>query len=134
MKRFLSSAPHWQNEGLFLLRLVFAFFLIYHGYEIFDAALMKGYTEWDVFKSAAWLPYLGKVTELVAGIFLFFGFLTRVNCLVCIATFGYITFFVGKGKFWYEDQHPFMFIMLALVFIFTGPGALALDSVVFKKK
>jgi putative oxidoreductase len=41
---------------------------------------------------------------------------------------------VGSGKFWYDDQHPFMFILLALMFIFTGPGAGALDSVVFKKK
>lgn len=134
MKRFLSSAPLWQNEGLFLLRLVFAFFLIYHGYEIFDAALMKGYTEWGVFKSAAWLPYLGKAVELVAGIFLFFGFLTRVSCLVCIPTFVYIAFFVGNGKIWYEDQHPFMFVMMALVFIFTGPGRFALDNIIFKKK
>lgn len=134
MKRFLSSAPFWQNEGLFLIRLVFAFLLIYHGYEVFDAELMKGYTEWDVFKSATWLPYFGKAAELMAGIFLLFGFLTRLCCLVCIATFIYITFFVGKGKFWYDDQHPFMFILVALVFIFTGPGAFALDNLFFKRK
>jgi putative oxidoreductase len=134
MKRFLSSAPLWQNEGLLLLRIVFAFLLAYHGYEIFNPELMKGYTEWDIFKSNAWLPYLGKGVELVAGIFLFFGFLTRLCCLVCIPTFAYITFVVGEGRFWYEEQHPFMFIMMALVFIFTGPGAFSIDSLLFKKR
>jgi putative oxidoreductase len=134
MKRFLSPLPLWQNEGLFLVRVVFSFFLIYHGYEVFDEKLMKGYTEWDAFKSSPWLPYLGKAIELLAGILLLFGFLTRLSCLVTIATFGFITFFVGNGKFWYEDQHPFMFVLLALVFIFTGPGALALDNSIFKRK
>jgi putative oxidoreductase len=134
MKRFLLSAPLWQNWGLFVVRLIFAFFLIYHGYEVFDNKLMKGYTEWDVFKTNTWLPYFGKATELLAGFLLLLGFLTRISCLIVIATFTYITFFVGSGKFWYDDQHPFMFILLALMFIFTGPGAGALDSVVFKKK
>ena len=134
MKRFLSSAPLWQNEGLFLIRIIFASFLIYHGLEIFKPDLMKGYTEWDVFKSNSWLPYLGKGAELLAGIFLSFGFLTRFCCLVCIGTFAYISFFVGEGRVWYEEQHPFMFILLALVFIFTGPGRFSFDSIIFKKK
>lgn len=134
MKKILSSGPIWQSAGLFLIRLVFAFFLIWHGIEIFDEKLMKGYTEWDTFKSSDWLPYLGKVAELVSGVLLLFGFLTRLSCLICIGTFSYITFFVGSGKFWYEDQHPFMFILLALVFIFTGPGAFSLDAVFFKRK
>jgi putative oxidoreductase len=45
----------------------------------------------------------------------------------------YITFIVGGGKFWYEDQHPFMFALFGLLFLFTGPGAFNLDEVIFKK-
>jgi putative oxidoreductase len=134
MKNFLSPAPVWQKEGLFLIRVTVAFFLIYHGIEFFDSKAMKGYTEWDTFKSSTWLPYLGKAAELLSGVLLLFGLLTRLSCLISIATFAYITFFIGKGKFWYDDQHPFLFVLLSLVFIFTGPGALALDSLLFKKK
>jgi putative oxidoreductase len=41
---------------------------------------------------------------------------------------------VGAGKFYYEDQHPFIFALLALVFFFTGPVQWSLDKIVFNKK
>jgi len=43
----------------------------------------------------------------------------------------FIVFFVGYGKFWYEDQHPFLFVLLALIFFFTGPGRWNLDQLIF---
>jgi putative oxidoreductase len=46
----------------------------------------------------------------------------------------YITFKIGHGKFWYEDQHPFMFVLFGLLFFFTGPGKWSLDHVLFKPK
>lgn len=131
MKNFFSSNPLWQNEGLFFIRIVVAFFLIYHGIEVFEPEKMKGYIEWDAFKLSAWLPYLGKAAELFSGILLLFGFLTRLSCFINIGTFCYITFFVGQGKFWMEDQHPFLFVLLALVFFFTGPGNFSLDNLIF---
>jgi hypothetical protein len=45
----------------------------------------------------------------------------------------YIAFFVGHGKVWYEDQHPFLLVLLAMVFFFTGPGNISLDKMIFKK-
>jgi putative oxidoreductase len=134
MNKFFSTSPIWQQNGLFLIRVMIGFFLIYHGKEVFDAAKMQEYVKWDTFKSSSAMPYLGKVTELVAGVLLLLGLFTRLACLITIGTFGYITFFVGKGKFWMEDQHPFLFVLLALLFIFMGPGALSLDELFFKNK
>ena len=111
--------------------------LVYHGWEVFDKELMKGYANWDTFKGfsmPAFMPYLGKSSELVAGILLTIGLLTRVACIIMLGTFIYITFFVGHGKFWYEDQHPFMFVLIALVFIFTGPGNYSADAGLFNRK
>jgi putative oxidoreductase len=135
MKRFLSPLPWQQSTGIALLRLIMGFFMIYHGWEIFDAAKMNGYFEWGMFKSNSGrvLAYVGKIAELIGGVILFLGFLTRVAALILVATMTYITFFVGNGIIWYEDQHPFMFVLLGLVFVFTGPGRWSLDQKVFAK-
>ena len=121
-----------QTAGLTLIRILVASFLIYHGLEIFSDEKMKGYISWDIFKNSSVLPYIGKGAELISGILLFLGLLTRLACLIIIGTFTYITFFVGKGIFWMDDQHPFLFIMLALVFFFTGAGKISLDNRLFK--
>src|SRR5215216_546298 len=135
MNTFFSASPLWQNTGLTLIRLTLGVFLIYHGWEIFDAATMKEYTKWDIFKntsSPSFIVYAGKTAELIAGFLLLFGLFTRLASLVVIMTFLYISLFVGNGKIWYEDQHPFLFVLLALVFFFTGPGKFSLDKMIFK--
>ncbi len=76
---------------------------------------------------------LGKGTELVGGVLLFIGLFTRLACIVLILTMLYITFVVDHGKIWYEDQHPFLFVLLGFVFIFTGPGNMVLIEYYFKR-
>lgn len=78
------------------------------------------------------MVYMGKAAELVSGIMFILGFLTRVASLILICTMLYITFFVGNGKIWYEDQYPFLFALLGLVFFFTGAGKWSMDHVLFK--
>ena len=134
MNRFFSSKPIWQNNGTALVRIVIGAFLIYHGKEIFESAKMQEYLKWDEFKSSSFLPYLGKGAEFVAGILLLPGLLTRAASLIMIGTFIYITFFVGKGDFWMDDQYPFLFAMFGFVFLFTGPGSFALDNLIFKRR
>lgn len=135
MNKFLSPSPLWQTTGLTLVRLIVGFFMIYHGWEIFSEAKMNEYLKWDLFKnpSGKTLVYLGKGAELVGGILLAIGWFTRIAALILAGTMGYIAFFVGHGKIWYEDQHPFLFVLLALVFIFTGPGKLSVDYYAFRK-
>jgi putative oxidoreductase len=137
MKKFFSTANIMQDNGLFFIRVIVGLFLIYHGLEIFDAAKIKEYAAWDVFKkssSASFMVYLGKGAELAGGILLAAGLLTRLACGIIIGTMVYISFFIGNGKIWYEDQYPFLFALLALVFIFTGPGNYSLDKKIFDKK
>jgi putative oxidoreductase len=135
MNNFFSSSPLWQTTGLTLIRCILGAFLIYHGCEIFSESKINGYLEWEIFKNSSgkFLVYSGKASELIAGIFFVLGFLTRVASLLTIGTMLYITFFLGHGKIWYEDQYPFLFILLALVFFFTGAGRISVDNLVFKK-
>lgn len=128
-------SPHsWNlNVGIFLIRIFIGFFLIIHGKEVFDAVKMQEYVKWDTFKTSSLLPYLGKGAEFVAGVLILLGLFTRVAAVITIGTFLYITFMVGKGQFWMDDQHPFMFVLFGLLFLFTGPGAFSMDKWIYRK-
>lgn len=131
LKAFLNSpSPLELQKGVALIRVLLGLLLLYHGMEIFDSSLMREYMKWEVFRgpAAGALVYGGKGSELLAGILMLLGFCTRLAALLTLITFSFITFFVGEGRFWYEDQHPFLFALFGLLFLFTGPGAWSLDS------
>ena len=136
MMKFFSSSPLWQTAGLTLVRWAVGAFLIYHGCEIFNDAIVNKYLQWDQFKNSngKLLVYSGKAAELIAGILFVLGLFTRIACLLIIGVMCYIIFFLGNGIIWYDDQHPFLFVLLALVFFFTGPGNFSLDKMIFNKK
>ncbi len=137
MSRNFLQQESGQNAGLAFVRLVVGFFMIYHGWEIFSETKMNEYLQWDQFKLASngkFMVYAGKLAELIAGALLFFGLFARFASLVLIGSMSYIAFFVGHGKVWYEDQHPFLFVLLGIVFLFAGGGRWSADHYVFKKK
>jgi putative oxidoreductase len=130
MNILFSSSPIAGNKGLGFVRIVVGLLMIYHGHEVFKPELMKSYTEWPMFKGDLGLlkVYVGKGAEFIAGVLLTLGWFTRIGSLILIATLGFITFFVGNGHFWYEDQHPFMFVLFGVLFFMMGPGAFSLDG------
>ena len=137
MSILFSPSPYAQASAIGIARMILGVFLIIHGIEIFDEGLMGEYAKWDSFKnypSPAVAVYIGKGCELLAGILLLLGLFTRLACLVVMANFLFITFFVGHGKFWYEDQHPFMFVLVAAIIFFTGPGKWSIDHLLFYKR
>lgn len=135
MNKLFSPSPILQNQGLASLRIILGALMIFHGKEIFQPDLMNSYLEWDMFKGpyGKLMIYAGKTSEFIAGLSIFLGLFTRLGALLTIGTLSYITFFVGQGRFWYEDQHPFMFVLMGLVFLFFGPGAWSVDHLIFKR-
>ncbi len=137
MNNFFSAKPPGTYTIIFILRVIIGLFLIYHGREVFDAAKMNEYAQWDMYKNSAsgkLMVYAGKGAEFVAGVLLVVGLFTRVAALIIIGTFIYIPFFVGSGKIWADDQHPFMFVLMGLLFLFAGPGKFSMDEVLFKQR
>lgn len=133
MNKLLDPSPIRLSESLAVARIAVGLLTAYHGLEVFDSSLMEGYMSWDAFSgpAAAFMVYAGKSSELIAGLLLTFGLLTRLGGVMLAGTLSYVTFFVGQGRFWYEDQHPFMFVLFGLLFALTGPGAWSLDARLF---
>lgn len=137
MEKLISALPGWQRNGVALVRIITGSLLVYHGWEVFNEAKMEEYAAWDMYRNNSFgkiMVYMGKAAELIAGVLMMMGFFTRLASFIIICTFLYISFFVGNGKIWYEDQHPFLFVLIGLIFFFIGPGALSLDRVIFKNK
>ena len=136
IRNLFNSNPLFLSEGMAIIRLVVGALVVYHGLEVFDRELMNGYLGWESFKSpyGKVLVYFGKSSELLAGILLTLGLFTRIGSLLLIGAMLYITFFIGQGRFWYEDQHPFMFAILGLVFFFCGSGIWSIDSLLWRNK
>jgi putative oxidoreductase len=132
MSRIISSKPLYQQQIIAIVRIITASLLIFHGFETFDEEKMKMYTGWFVdrkYDQPALMAYSGKVSELVIGVAYLLGFMTRIASVLMIFTFAGIIFLLGdKGNIFEGDQHPFMFILIAIVFIATGPGAWSVDE------
>ena len=117
--KFFSSQGFWEQTGLSLIRILVGIFMVYHGWEVFRDDKMLGYQQWltDLkFPSPAFMAYLGKGSEFVGGVLLTLGFLTRLAVIPLIITMAIICFGIGHGKIFMNDQHPFLFILLFLVF------------------
>ncbi|MCA6078914.1 DoxX family protein [Fulvivirga sedimenti] len=115
---------------LAVVRICTGGLLVYHGLEIFSTETMEMYMDWEQFRGRGRyiLVYAGKASELISGILLLVGLYTRIASILMIGTFFYITFFVGGGRFWYEDQHPFLFVLLGFIFFFTGSETWSIDA------
>ncbi len=136
MKRILSASPRHLEKTLLFLRIAIGLMTAYHGLEVFNPEKMAGYAVWDSFNhfSAPLLPvYVGKSAELLVGILLMAGLLTRAAAIILIGTMSYIVFFIGQGRVWYEEQHPFLFLLFGVLFLFSGGGRWSVDHVLFDR-
>jgi uncharacterized membrane protein YphA (DoxX/SURF4 family) len=138
MSHFFSpSKGIWYQPGISLVRIVTGLFLVYHGVEVFNPKLMNDYAKWltDLhFPSPLVMAYIGKSTELIAGCCITIGLFTRLMIWPMIFLMLTICFGMGKGRIFYEDQHPFLFVLIGLIFFFIGPGKFSADQYLFGKK
>jgi len=138
MSSFFSSSPLKSNAtAIGVIRIITGALVTYYGLELFDQSIIDKYLSWEKIQNLpapVLMVYLGKIMELFAGIGLLFGFFTRAASLSLTAVMLFICFYVGKGKFYYDDQHPFLFALLGMLFYYTGPCKWSIDKLIFKPK
>lgn len=137
MNKLFTASPIMQNEAIASFRIIIGLFLIYHGREVFYEEKIEEYSKWEMIQKMQFplfMAYLGKGMELITGILLTLGLFTRIAGLSIALTMLFIVFKIGSGKFYEEDQHPFLFALTGILFFFTGPVKWSLDQKLFKKK
>jgi putative oxidoreductase len=126
---------HLEN-WLVLIRIISGIIIAKYGLEVFNKEHMEGNIAWlkDVhFPLPAFMAYVGKYTELIGGILLIGGLLTRIVAVALVINMSVIVFVMGHGKIFAEDQMPFLLLLLFAGFLFSGAGKWSLDYVLFKK-
>jgi len=120
---------------LSIVRIITGLLVAYHGLEVFDKAKILEYASWDSIKalpSSNAMIYVGKLAELIAGIALAIGLFTRFAAAAIVVVMLFICFYLGSGKFWYEDQHPFLLALISAIYLFSSAGKWSVDQKFFK--
>ena len=124
-------------DGIALVRIAAGVMLIYHGWQLFERYDMNVFSEL-LFNMAMPFPeamaYTGKIVELIGGVFLILGLFTRLMTAILFATFMTITFAVGEGKIFSDNQLPFLYALISLTFFFTGAGRISIDFILFMNR
>ena len=121
--------------GALLLRLILGGLMAYHGYNKF-----VGYDQIlpmfsDVIGIGAKLSFnLVIFAELVCGILVAVGFLTRLAIVPIFITMG-VAFFVAHAQDPFQGKIlPFTFLLLSIVVFVLGSGRYSIDALLFGSK
>lgn len=136
MAKSQRSSGFW-NDGIALVRVTIGIMMIVHGWQLFERHDMTLFTEL-LFNMSLPFPeamaYTGKIIELAGGGFLVLGLFTRVMTFLLFITFMVITFVVGDGKVFSDNQLPFLYALVCLTFFFTGAGRISIDFLLFSNR
>ena len=125
------------SKGLALIRMIIGLLLIYHGYDVFNTEQMSGNAKWmyDLhYPFPTFFAFAGKAAEFVGGLSLLLGYRVRLFTIHLVVTLLLITFTMGHGKIFTDDQHPFLFALICAVYFFLGSGEWSLDEYMEKEK
>lgn len=124
-------------DGIALVRIAVGIMLIFHGWQLFERRDMNVFSDL-LFNMSIPFPeamaYTGKVVELMGGVFLILGLFTRLMTAILFVSFMIITFAVGEGKIFSDNQLPFLYGLVSLVFFFTGAGRISIDFILFMNR
>ena len=132
-----TQLPGVWHDGIAIVRIVVGIMLIVHGWQLFEEQEMQGFRDLLVGMSIPFpevMPYVGKLIEIGCGMLLILGLFTRVATALLFITFMFITFVMGEGRIFSENQLPFLFALVSLLFFFTGSGRLSVDFVLFANR
>lgn len=132
---FLSYPPLNTDLSALLLRLILGGLMTYHGYTKIIAydQILPMFT--DLIGIGVKLSFnLVIFAELFCGLFLVFGFLTRLSVIpIFIAMF--VAYFIAHGKDPFQVKElAFVFLLLSIVVFVLGSGKYSIDKLLFTPK
>jgi putative oxidoreductase len=118
-----------------LLRLIFGGLFIWHGY-----TKIENYDQWITMSKS--LIGLGAVVEynlvayaeLICGIFITLGLLTRLAVIPLTISMSVAYFIAHKKDLFMMKELPFLFLLLTLVIFILGSGKFSLDRLIFRNR
>ncbi|PIQ92362.1 MAG: DoxX family protein [Parcubacteria group bacterium CG11_big_fil_rev_8_21_14_0_20_39_22] len=144
MKEFLfeDCSPRWKNVTSLILRVIAGVIFFAHGYQkMFEGS---GVTGVGGFFDSLGIPapiffaWVVTLVELVGGAFLILGFLTKISGTLLSIDMLVATLLVhaDNGIFVSDGGYEFTLILFAVAasLTMTGPGKLAIDNILFKKR
>ena len=136
VKRIVFTSNGLWEAGAVILRVVAGLIIFKYGLEIFSADKMKGYTDWltDLnFPAPEAMAFTGKVCELIGGLLMTLGLLTRIAAISLIITMSVIGFIMGEPEFLAADG-SILLLLIFFHFLLTGPGKFSFDHLLFSKR
>ena len=131
MAKIFSSKGIWDN-GIFLIRIVTAFFIYRHSRELFNIHDLISFLTDTKFPFPVFSGYAAKIIEFGGAILLALGLFTRFVTPLLIIVMGGVIYTINGGSI-FDGEHPFLFALLFAVFFFIGPGKWSLDYLFFDK-
>jgi putative oxidoreductase len=129
-----NQSPGVWYDGIALVRIAVGVMLIFHGWQVFEIQDKNGFADL-LFNMSIPFPeamaYTGKLIELIGGFFLILGLFTRLMTAMLFITFICMTFVLGDGKILTDNQVPFLYALMSLLFFFSGAGRLSIDYILF---
>lgn len=136
VKKILFTSSGLWEAGPVILRVVAGLIIFKYGIEIFSVDKMRGYTDWltDLnFPAPEAMAYTGKLCELIGGLLMTLGLLTRIAAISLIITMSVIGFILGEPEFLAADG-SILLLLIFFHFLLTGPGKFSFDHLLFSKR
>ena len=125
MVRVFSSTGVWPN-GIAIVRVFTGWFIYRYSQELFNIDGLLDFLAKENWPFPVFSGYAAKIIELVGGIFLMLGFLTKwVTPLLMITMAGVIITTAGGNI--YQGEGAFLFFLLFAMFFLAGPGKWSVD-------
>jgi putative oxidoreductase len=131
-----NSLNNLQPWGAFLLRLILGIAMVSHGYSKVIPPHLHGNTfvaldHHSHFVASLglpyWLGYVSALTEFVGGILILFGLFTRFAAFMIACNMLVAVLMVTRRHGYSGSEYALSLFVIALMLLFTGAGALALD-------
>lgn len=133
--KLLQPQPFNTDIAALLLRITFGGLFFYHGYDSLNHYQLYLPMSKPIIGLDAKLAFdLVVYTQLICGILVAVGLLTRLAVLPLTFAMGVAVFVAHRGQPFYAKEPAFLYMLLTSVIFVLGGGKFSIDNALFRKK